>query len=113
MLWSKMRCFSSLWIISLILVGCGSETVTSHDPTASIYQPTPPQPQAVGARLVGPIIYTVDARSSDVWMYFDFARGSVVPVQESKTWHRNWRSSATSSKRIVAPMQRGREPVES
>jgi hypothetical protein len=59
--------------------------VSHDDPTASTYQPTPPQPQAVGARLVGPIVYTVDARSRDVWMYFDFARGSVVAVQDPKT----------------------------
>jgi heme-binding HmuY-like protein len=85
MLWSKMRGLILVWIISLILVGCGSGTVTSHDPTSSTYQPTPPQPQEVGARLVGPIVYTVDARSSDVWMYFDFARSSVVTVQEPKT----------------------------
>jgi HmuY protein len=75
----------SLWIVVLFLVGCSGETVSHDDPTSSTYQPTPPQPQEVGARLVGPIVYTIDARSRDVWMYFDFARGSVVTVQDPKT----------------------------
>ena len=72
-------------IVVLLLVGCSGGTVNSDDPTAATYQPTPPQPQAVGTRLVGPIVYTIDARSRDVWMYFDFARGSVVVIQEPKT----------------------------
>ena len=80
-----MRRLISLWIIVLLLVGCNSETVSHDDPTASTYQPTPPQPQGVGARLVGPVVYTIDARSRDIWMYFDFARGSVVPVQDLTT----------------------------
>jgi hypothetical protein len=85
MLWGNMHRFISLWIVVLLLVGCGGETVSSHDPTSSTYQPTPPQPQEVGARLVGPVVYTIEARSRDVWMYFDFARGSVVTVQDPKT----------------------------
>jgi len=83
--WSTIRRLIGLWIVVLLFVGCSTETVNSDDPTAATYQPTPPQPQAVGARLVGPIVYTVDARSRDVWMYFDFARGSVVAVQDPKT----------------------------
>ena len=83
--WSTIWRLIGLWIVVLLLVGCSTEMVSSDDPTAATYQPTPPQPQAVGARLVGPIVYTVDARSRDVWMYFDFARGSVVAVQEPKT----------------------------
>jgi hypothetical protein len=68
----------------LWLVSCGGETTHQADPTASIYKPTPPQPQEVGRRLVGPIVYTIDARSKEVWMYFDFSRGAVVPVQDPK-----------------------------
>jgi len=85
MLWSTIRRLLSLGIVMLSLLGCSGEMGRADDPTAATYQPTPPQPQAVGAQLVGPIVYTVDARSRDVWMYFDFARGSVVAVQESKT----------------------------
>ena len=83
--WRNMRRLISLWIVVLFLVGCSGETVSHDDPTSSTYQPTPPQPQEVGARLVGPIVYTIEARSRDVWMYFDFARGSVVTVQDPKT----------------------------
>jgi hypothetical protein len=34
---------------------------------------------------VGPAVYTVDARSKEMWMYFDFSRGSVVPVDNPQT----------------------------
>jgi hypothetical protein len=75
----------SLCVACLLwLVGCGSETARQDDPTASVYVPTPPQPHEVGRHLVGPIVYTIDARSKDVWMYFDFSRGAVVPVQDPK-----------------------------
>lgn len=83
--WGNIRRLIVLWIVVLLIVGCSGETVRSDDPTAATYQPTPPQPQEVGAALVGPIVYTVEARSRDVWMYFDFARGAVVVIQEPKT----------------------------
>jgi hypothetical protein len=83
--WRNMRRLISLWTVVLLLIGCSGETVSHDDPTSSTYQPTPPQPQEVVARLVGPSVYTIDARSRDVWMYFDFARGSVVTVQDPKT----------------------------
>jgi hypothetical protein len=70
----------------LPLVGCSRQTPTdSRDPSASTFLPTPPKLQDVGERLVGPIVYTVDARSQDLWMYFDFSRGTVVAVQDPKT----------------------------
>jgi hypothetical protein len=49
---------------------------------------TPPHPVEVGGRLVGPVIFTLDARSLDRWTYFDFSRGSVVevPQQLSLEW---------------------------
>ena len=83
--WRNTRRLIGLWIVVLLVVGCSGEMVSPDDPTAATYQPTPPQAQEVGARLVGPIVYTVDARSRDVWMYFDFARGSVVAIQDPKT----------------------------
>lgn len=67
------------------LAGCDKDAVRPEDPAAATYYPTVPQPQEVGTRLVGPIVYTVDARSNDVWMYFTFALGSVVPIQDPKT----------------------------
>jgi hypothetical protein len=41
---------------------------------------TPPHPVEVGDRLVGPVFYTIDARASERWTFFDFSRGSVVEV---------------------------------
>jgi len=83
--WKSLQRLIGLWMGLLLLAGCGGGAVGQNDPTSATYQPTPPQPQDVGPRLVGPITYTVDARSRDVWMYFDFARGSVVAVQDPKT----------------------------
>ncbi len=82
--WPSLQRLIGLWLGLLLLVGCGGGAVSQDDPTSATYQPTPPQPQDVGARLVGPILYTIDARSRDVWMYFDFARGAVVAVQDPK-----------------------------
>lgn len=82
--WQSRRRLISLWLGMLLLVGCGTESLHHDDPSSAIYQPTPPQPQEVGARLVGPTVYTVDARSRDVWMYFDFARATVVAVQNPR-----------------------------
>jgi hypothetical protein len=83
--WHSLRRLIGLWIGLLLLVGCGKGAVSQDDPTSATYQPTPPQLQDAGPHLVGPITYTVDARSRDVWMYFDFARSSVVAVQDPKT----------------------------
>lgn len=69
----------------LCLAGCERETTTEPSlPSASNFLPTPPKLQEVGAHLVGPTVYTVDARSKEIWMYFDFSRGSVVAVQAPK-----------------------------
>ena len=83
--WQSIRRRIGLWMGLLLLVGCGGGTVSQDDPSSATYQPTPPQPQDVGPRLVGPVVYTVDARSRDVWMYFYFARGAVVAIQAPKT----------------------------
>ncbi len=80
-----------LYGIGVLLAACGcgtsdcADSLSQADPFTSKHKPTPPQPQAVGERLVGPNVYTVDARSKDVWAYFDFSRGSVVAVQNPKT----------------------------
>lgn len=74
---------------ALCLVACGGGgTAEPTDPTASAYSPTAPHPITVGPRLMGPELYTIDARSRDVWIYFAFAANSVVPVQhpQSDPW---------------------------
>jgi HmuY protein len=49
---------------------------------------TPPEPREVGDRLVGPVLYTLEARAAEQWTFFDFSRGSVVevPHQFSVDW---------------------------
>jgi len=51
-------------------------------PEVATFVPTPAAPKEVGAAEVGPYTYTVDARSSEEWVYFDFSRGSVVEPAE-------------------------------
>ncbi|MBM3222723.1 MAG: hypothetical protein FJZ47_02815 [Candidatus Tectomicrobia bacterium] len=87
--WLSLRRCMALGLGILLCMGCNSgggqeNPGSTVDPTEVTYEPTPPRLQEVGTRLVGPVIYTVDARSYDVWMYFDFARGAVVPVQNPR-----------------------------
>ncbi len=49
-------------------------------PEVETFVPTPPSPEEVGDRSVGPRDYTVDATSHDRWVYFDFSRGSIVEI---------------------------------
>ncbi len=77
-------------ICALLLAGCRgdnadrSETASQSTASTSTYKPTSPHPQEVGTGLVGPSVYTVDARSREIWMYFDFSRGAVVAVLNPK-----------------------------
>jgi HmuY protein len=41
---------------------------------------TPPRPMDVGDGLIGAVRYTLEARASEQWTFFDFSRGSVVEV---------------------------------
>jgi len=74
----------------LLLSGCHQEAVSNSESKekasdTATYSPSPYRPEEVGERLVGPVVYTVDTRSKEMWMYFDFSRGSVVPVDNPKT----------------------------
>ena len=70
----------------LLLTQCSRDTTPdAASPEGATYSPTPFRPLAVGERLVGPIVYTVDARSKELWMYFDFSRGSVISITNPKT----------------------------
>lgn len=51
-------------------------------PEVAMYPPTPPAPEEVGAAVVGPDTYTVDARDETRWVAFDFSRRSVVPADD-------------------------------
>jgi len=60
--------------------------LTLSTPSVPTYAPTPPAVREVGARLVGPILYTVDASAPDVWRYFSFRLGSVVDDPARAGW---------------------------
>jgi hypothetical protein len=47
------------------------------------YAPTPPAPKETTNGLVGPVLYTVDARAPDAWRHFSFRLGSVVEAAPS------------------------------
>lgn len=49
-------------------------------PPVGNFTVTPPNPMDVGNRLVGPVLYTLEARAAEQWTYFDFSRGSAVEV---------------------------------
>jgi hypothetical protein len=53
-------------------------SLTLRQPSVVTYPPTPPAPKDVGAALVGPVLYTVDATSAETWRHFSFGLGSVV-----------------------------------
>ena len=60
--------------------------LTLHAPEVPTYAPTPPAPSDVGPRLVGPVLYTVDATAPDAWRYFSFRVGSVVEAPGPRDW---------------------------
>ncbi|MGH7481228.1 MAG: HmuY family protein, partial [Longimicrobiales bacterium] len=55
-------------------------------PEPPVHAPSAPRPAEVGARLHGPISYTVDARDTERWAFFDFSRGSVVTDPGPREW---------------------------
>ena len=55
-------------------------------PEPPSFTPGGPPPSEVGDSLVGPRVYTVDARDEQVWRWFDFSRGSVVESPGPRDW---------------------------
>ena len=80
------RCFMLVLAGLCAWVVTGCERVASHefDPASATYSPTPPRPVETVEHLTEPTVYTIDARSENVWVYFDFSRGAVVPVLDPK-----------------------------
>lgn len=68
----------------LLASGCERVATEGFDPASATYSPTPPRPVEAVEHLTGPTRYTIDARSENVWIYFDFSRGAVVPVLDPK-----------------------------
>jgi hypothetical protein len=74
-----MRLFvPGLAVAGLILGVVSLVALTLRQPMVPTHSPTPPAPHDVGAALVGPVLYTVDATAPDAWRPFSFQLGSVV-----------------------------------
>ena len=52
--------------------------LTLRQPDVPTYALTSSSPREAGRALVGPVLYTVDARSADAWRNFSFRLGAVV-----------------------------------
>src|SRR5262245_58230653 len=61
-------------------------TLTLRQPDVPTYAPTPPAPADVGRALVGPVLYTVDATSTDTWRYFSFGSGAAIDGAGPTAW---------------------------
>ena len=72
------RFVPGLAVAGLILGVVSLVALTLRQPMVPTYSPTPPAPRDVGAALVGPVLYTVDATVPDAWRTFSFQLGSVV-----------------------------------
>ena len=71
-------------LCALFATGCERVASDGFDPASATYSPTSPRPVETVGNLTEPIVYTIDARSENVWVYFDFSRGAVVPVLDPK-----------------------------
>jgi HmuY protein len=60
--------------------------LTLRQPDVPTYPPTAPAPTDAGRALVGPVLYTVDATSTDAWRYFSFRVGAVTDGAGAKDW---------------------------
>ena len=70
-----------LVVVAVVLVAA-----SLRRPELSTYAPTAPDPRDVGATLVGPVTYTIDASAAERWRFFDFSRGSVVENPGPLEW---------------------------
>lgn len=54
-------------------------------PELEVFVPSLAVAREVGQGMSGPTLYTVDARSHDAWVYFDFSRGSTVQIDSRRS----------------------------
>lgn len=70
----------------IVVLAAALVSMSFGRPAVETYLPTPADPAEAGDALVGPVVYTVDASSTDEWTFFDFSRGSVVPDPGYLDW---------------------------
>lgn len=75
------------WLAAMAVVAVAALLValTLRQPDVPGYPPTAVTPSDIGRRLVGPVLYTIDATEAEAWRYFSFRLGSLV-TDESKGW---------------------------
>jgi len=71
--------------MAVVAVAALLVALTLRQPDVPGYPPTAVTPSDVGRRLVGPVLYTVDATEAEAWRYFSFRLGSII-TDESKGW---------------------------
>jgi hypothetical protein len=80
------------WLIPLVsaaaivVVGVTLVALTLRRPELPTYAPTPPAPKETGRALVGPVLYTVDARDAAAWHHFSFRLGAVIDDAGPTQW---------------------------
>jgi hypothetical protein len=73
-------------ITAMVVVAATLVVLSVRQPTVATFAPTPPSPRDAGRALVGPVLYTVDATSSEHWRYFSFRLGSVLEDAGPRDW---------------------------
>ena len=74
-------------IIAVIVLGTVSYVgVTLRRPEPPTFAPSPLEARPAEGRLVGPAVYTVDARDWDRWRFFSFSQGTVVENPRPFDW---------------------------
>jgi hypothetical protein len=71
--------------MAVVAVAALLVALTLRQPDVPGYPPTAVTPSDIGRRLVGPVLYTIDATEAEAWRYFSFRLGSLV-TDESKGW---------------------------
>ena len=80
---SRVRRWIRLTLLALPFLGLAAVFFAPWlfpGPPVGNFTVTPPNPVDVGNRLVGPELYTLEARAAEQWTFFDFSRGSAVGV---------------------------------
>ncbi|HXH82475.1 MAG TPA: HmuY family protein, partial [Candidatus Tectomicrobia bacterium] len=76
----------ALGAAAVVVLGVTLVALTLRQPDVPTYAPTVAAPRDAGPVLVGPVVYTVDATSTEQWRYFSFRLGAVVDAPGPRDW---------------------------